>query len=271
MTTSTKEFEGRTALITGGARNIGFAIAEVLAERGANIVLADICRDLETIPYTMSTRNDLEEAVDKLERLGTGVRGMECDVRDENQVKKTVDQVVTEFGGIDFLINNAGVISLLPINEISEKAWCEVVDTCLKGAFYTCKHVALHMIARGFGKIVNISSIAGQRGLGLGVHYCAAKHGVIGLTKALAIELADHRINVNAICQGTTESIILEGLATHLGLDEEPYQHFSQAHLFKDCRIRPIDIGNAVRWLVSEESSRVTGAVINLDAGWSAR
>jgi len=117
---------------------------------------------------------------------------------------------------------------------------------------------------------VNISSVAGLRGLGLSVHYAAAKHGVIGLTKALAMEVADHAINVNAICPGTVESPMLKGLASQINLKKDAYEHFSQGHLIREQRITPQDIANAARWLVSEDSRFLTGTIISVDAGWSA-
>jgi NAD(P)-dependent dehydrogenase (short-subunit alcohol dehydrogenase family) len=181
-----------------------------------------------------------------------------------------VELIIDEFGHLDFLVNNAGVNSLSPIEKISEEAWNEIVDVCLKGTFFCCKHAVSHMIERHFGKIVNISSMAGLRGLGLSVHYCAAKHGVLGLTKALAVEVGDHNIHVNAICPGTVESPILRGLATQIGRNKKIYEQFSRGHLFHDRRIAPEDIACAVRWLVSEESRCVTGTVITVDAGWSA-
>jgi NAD(P)-dependent dehydrogenase (short-subunit alcohol dehydrogenase family) len=107
--------------------------------------------------------------------------------------------------------------------------------------------------------------------LGYSVHYCAAKHGVIGLTKALVKEVADHNINVNAICPGTVESPSLEGLASQVGLSDDAYQHFSEGHLFQDRRITPRDVAHAALWLVSEESRLLTGTTVNVDAGWSAR
>jgi NAD(P)-dependent dehydrogenase (short-subunit alcohol dehydrogenase family) len=127
------------------------------------------------------------------------------------------------------------------------------------------------MVEQQYGKIVNISSVAGLRGLGLSVHYAAAKHGVIGLTKALAMEVADQNINVNAICPGTVESPMLAGLASQIDLDKDAYEHFSQGHLIQGKRITPQDIANAVRWLASEESRFLTGTVISIDAGWLAR
>ncbi len=270
MKSANQAFSGKTALITGGARNIGLAVTRDLAARGVSVAIADICRDLETVPYPLSSSDDLEKSVAELASSGVKVIGLTCDVRDENQVSQAVQRVIDEFGQLDILVNNAGVVSLFSIGELSETAWNEVLDVCLKGSFLCCKYAIPQMIKQHYGKVVNISSVAGLRGLGLSVHYAAAKHGVIGLTKALAMEVADHNINVNAICPGTVESSMLEGLASQINLDKDAYEHFSQGHLIQGKRITPQDIANAVRWLASDESRFLTGTVINVDAGWSA-
>ena len=263
--------KGKGAMITGGARTIGLAIAKALASRGVSVAIADICHDLETIPYRLSSMSDLNRAVEEISALGAKALGLTCDVRSEDQVQAAVQRVIEEFGHLDILINNAGVISLYPIARLSEDAWNEVIDVCLKGTYLCCKYAVPHMIERRYGKIVNVSSVAGLRGLGLSVHYCAAKHGVIGLTKALAMEVADHNINVNAICPGTVESPSLVGLAAQAGVSADAYQHFAQGHLFKDRRITPGDVAYAALWLVSEESRLITGTTVNVDAGWLAR
>ena len=265
-----QEFKGKTALITGGARNIGLAVAKDLASRGASVAIADICRNLETVPYSLATTDDLEKGIAELISFGGQAIGLKCDVRDESQVGSTVEKVIAQFGKLDILVNNAGVISLSPISELTASAWNEVLDVCLKGTFFCCKHAVPPMIKQHYGKIVNISSVAGLMGLGLSVHYAAAKHGIVGLTKALALEVSDHNINVNAICPGTVESPMLQGLASQIHLDQDPYEHFSRRHLIREQRITPQDIANAVRWLVSEESRFLTGTIISVDAGWLA-
>jgi len=265
-----RDFKDKTALITGGARNIGLTVARDLAARGVTVAIADICRDLETVPYPLSSSDDLEKSVAELSSTGAKAIGLICDVRDEHQVSQTVERVIDEFGKLDILVNNAGVVSLFSIAKLTETAWNEVLDVCLKGPFFCCKYAVPQMIKQHYGKVVNISSVAGLRGLGLSVHYAAAKHGIIGLTKALAMEVADHNINVNAICPGTVESPMLEGLASQIDLEKDAYEHFSQKHLIRGKRITPQDIANAVRWLASDESRFLTGTVINVDAGWTA-
>lgn len=266
-----KEFSGKCALVTGGARNIGLAIAKELAAQGASIALVDICRDLKTIPYALAGPSDLERAVQEIAQMGVETLGLTCDIRQDRQVKAALGQVRDQFGRLDILVNNAGVVSLNPITRLTEKAWDEVVDVCLKGTYLCCKYALPAMVEQHYGKIVNISSVAGLRGLGLSVHYCAAKHGIIGLTKALALEVADHNINVNAVCPGTTESPMLSGLASQIHLAGDPYPHFARQHLFQDRPITPGDIARTVAWLVSDKSQSTTGAVIPVDAGWSAQ
>jgi NAD(P)-dependent dehydrogenase (short-subunit alcohol dehydrogenase family) len=263
--------QGKCALVTGGARNIGLAIARELGAHGASVAIVDICHDLETIPYALSTPEDLVRGVKELTDGGIPAMGLECDVRVESQVQNAVMQVIEKLGGVDVLVNNAGVSSLYPIQQISQTCWDEVVDVSLKGTYLCCKHVVPHMIKQQGGTIVNIASVAGIRGLGYSAHYCAAKHGVVGLTRALAMELADHRIHVHAVCPGTVESPILPGLAAQAGADGDAYAHFSKGHLFQDQRIAPEDIARAVRWLVSGESRCLTGTILPVDGGWSVR
>jgi NAD(P)-dependent dehydrogenase (short-subunit alcohol dehydrogenase family) len=262
---------GLSALVTGGARNIGLSIARGLASRGASVAIVDLDHDLETIPYPLATADQLARAVDELIRMGGQAIGMRCDVRDEGQVRETVDRVIQDFGRLDILVNNAGVGSLYPVQGLTEKAWNEVVDVCLKGTFLCCKYAVPQMIKQRNGRIINIASVAGLRGLGYSAHYCAAKHGVIGLTRALAVELANHGIQVLAVCPGTVESLSLQGLASQVGLEGDPYGHFSQRHLFQDRRITPQDIAAAVGWLASGECRCLTGTILTVDAGWTAQ
>jgi NAD(P)-dependent dehydrogenase (short-subunit alcohol dehydrogenase family) len=142
----TGELAGRVALVTGEARNIGLAVAKELGAQGASMAIADICHDLETIPYALSTPEALDRAVLEFSDTGIRVVGLQCDVRVETEVQHLVNRVIEAFGRIDVLVNNAGVSSLYPIQDISMASWDEVVDSCLKGTFLCCKHVVPHMI-----------------------------------------------------------------------------------------------------------------------------
>jgi NAD(P)-dependent dehydrogenase (short-subunit alcohol dehydrogenase family) len=264
--------EGKVAVVTGGARGNGLASAKLMAAEGADIVIADICEDMETIPYAMSTPTGMAAAVDEIKEMGRKAIGIKCDVRKAPDVEAMVKQTLETFGNIDILVNNAGNSSMMAVVDMSEQEWDEVLDTHLKGTFLCCKYVVPGMISRHSGKVINISSVGGHRGFGLGSHYCAAKHGIIGFTKSLAMEVADHNVNVNAVCPGTVWTPMMQGVAAFFGMEaDEAKEQFLAGHLFKDREIMPEDIGKAVLWLASEDSKCITGQSVLVDAGWTCR
>lgn len=263
---------GKVAIVTGGARGNGFAAARLLAQEGADVALADICADIPTVPYPLSTAETLKQAVAEIEKLGRRALGIKCDVRQAADVQAMVQQVLDTFGRVDILVNNAGTATLEALVDMSEETWDDMIDVHLKGTFLCCKYVVPHLIEQHSGKVINISSVGGTRGFGMGSHYCAAKHGIIGLTKSLAMETADHNINVNVVCPGTVWTDMMAGLANYFGMETaEAKENFFSGHLFKDREITPEDIGRAVLWLATDDSKCITGAVIMVDAGWTAR
>jgi NAD(P)-dependent dehydrogenase (short-subunit alcohol dehydrogenase family) len=266
------KLKDQVAIVTGGARGNGFAIAKALAGEGCNVVIADICADMESVPYPLATPDDMDAAVKAIEALGVKAVGVKCDIRSSADVSALVDKVLADFGKVDILVNNAGVTSLVPVAEMDELTWDETLDSHLKGTFLCCKYVVPHMIDAHAGKIVSISSVGGQRGFGMGSHYCAAKHGIIGFTKSLAMETADHNINVNVVCPGTIWTKMMSGLADYFGMDQDEAKvDFMKGHLFKDREISSDDIGQAVLWLCLPESKCVTGNMITVDAGWTCQ
>jgi NAD(P)-dependent dehydrogenase (short-subunit alcohol dehydrogenase family) len=266
------KLEGKVAIVTGGARGNGLAAVKCMAEEGADIVIADICEDMATIPYSMSTQEKMAEAVEGVKKLGRKALGIKCDVRKASDVEAMVKQVLDTFGKIDILVNNAGNSSMAPVAEMDEAMWDAVLDTHLKGTFLCSHYVVPHMINQHSGKIVSISSVGGQRGFGLGAHYCAAKHGIIGFNKALAMEVADHNINVNVVCPGTVWTDMMKGIAAFFDMDdeEEAKETFFAGHLIKERELTPEDIGRAVLWLVTEDTKNITGNMITVDQGWTA-
>jgi NAD(P)-dependent dehydrogenase (short-subunit alcohol dehydrogenase family) len=266
------KLEGKVAIVTGGARGNGLAAAKLLAQEGADIVIADICEDISTVPYPLSTPATMDAAVEEIKKLGRKAIGIKCDVRKAAEVEAMVVKALDTFGKVDILVNNAGVATLEALVDMSEETWDDMLDIHLKGTFLASKYVVQHMIAQHGGKVVNISSVGGLRGFGMGAHYCAAKHGIIGLSKSLAMETADHNINVNVVCPGTVWTDMMAGLASHFGMEtEEAKENFYAGHLFKDREITPEDIGRAVLWLCTEDSRCVTGAIIPVDSGWTSR
>jgi NAD(P)-dependent dehydrogenase (short-subunit alcohol dehydrogenase family) len=266
------KLEGKVAIVTGGARGNGFAAAKLMAEEGADVVIADICEDMPTIPYAMSTPDTMAQAVENIKQMGRKALGIKCDVRKASDVEAMVQQTLDTFGRIDILVNNAGNSSMMAIVDMSEQEWDEVLDTHLKGTFLCCKYAVPKMIEQHSGKVINISSVGGHRGFGLGAHYCAAKHGIIGLTKSLAMEVADHNVNVNVVCPGTVWTPMMQGVAAFFGMEaEEAKEQFLAGHLFKDREIMPEDIGRAVLWLATDDSRCITGQSVLVDAGWTCR
>lgn len=265
------KLEGKVAIVTGGARGNGFAAARCMAEEGANIAIADICENMETIPYDMSTEAVMQEAVAEIEKLGRKAIGIKCDVRKAADVEAMVDKVIETFGKVDILVNNAGNSSMVAVAEMDEQTWDEVLDTHLKGAFLCCRYVLPHMIEQHSGNVVNISSVGGQRGFGMGGHYCAAKHGIIGLNKSIAMETADHNIRCNVVCPGTVWTPMMQGIAAYFGMEgDEAKEQFFAGHLIKDPEVSSEDIGRAVLWLTTDDSRCITGNMITVDGGWTA-
>ena len=266
------QLEGKVAIVTGGARGNGFAAAKLMAENGADIAIADICEDMNTIPYSMSTTETMNEAVAEIEKLGRKAIGIKCDVRKSADVEAMVQKVIDTFGKIDILVNNAGNSSMVAIAEMDEETWDEVLDTHLKGTYLCCHFVLPHMIEAHSGKVVSISSVGGQRGFGMGGHYCAAKHGIIGLNKSMSMEVADHGINCNVVCPGTVWTPMMQGVAAYFGMEgDEAKEQFMAGHLIKDPEVSPIDIAQAVLFLVSDASRCITGNMITVDGGWTAQ
>jgi NAD(P)-dependent dehydrogenase (short-subunit alcohol dehydrogenase family) len=266
------KLQGKVAIVTGGARGNGFSAAKFLAEEGADIAIADICEDIASVPYPLATKATMDAAVAEIKKMGRKAIGIKCDVRVAAEVEAMVKQVLDTCGKVDILVCNAGVASLEALVSMTEECWDDMIDIHLKGTFLCCKYVVPHMIEQHSGKVVNISSVGGLRGFGMAAHYCAAKHGLLGLTKSLAMETADHNINVNAVCPGTVWTDMMAGLASHFGMEtEEAKESFLAGHLFKDREIMPDDIGKAVLWLCLEDSRCLTGDFIGVDAGWLCR
>ena len=240
------DLDGRRAVVTGGAQGIGRAIAERLLASGAAVTLWD--RDPEELESTRKA-------------LGAGTGGVVVDVADPESVERAAATTIGEAGGIDILVNNAGIAGPnattweYPVDE-----WRQVIDIDLNAVFYCCRAVVPHMIERGYGRIVNIASIAGKEGNPNASAYSAAKAGVIGLTKSLGKELADRDIAVNCITPAAARTRIFEQI--------------TQAHidymLSKIPRGRFVlveELASLVAWLVSEENSFTTGAVFDASGG----
>lgn len=244
--------ENKVAVITGGASGIGEGTVRRFAAEGAKCVIADI---------------QYERAAELAEELGESAVAFSVDVADESQVKATVEFAVSEFGQLDIMFNNAGILgSVGPISEIDGDGWLRTIDVLLNSVFYGIKHAAKVMIKQGSGSIINTASTAGVRA-GLGPHvYTAAKHGVVGLSQSVATELGPHGVRVNVIAPGGTISGLTARLVTGDHENLEKASTIIGAHNPLRRAGRPEDIANAVLYLASDEASFTTGAVLVVDA-----
>lgn len=262
---------GKVALVTGAARGQGRNHCLRLAQEGADIVALDICHDLPYPGYHLSTPEQLDDVVREVRALDRRALGLQADVRSLAEVSSAVERAIAEFGKIDILVNNAGIAAIASVTDMTEEQWDLVLDVDLKGVWVCCKYVVPHMMAQRYGKIINIASVAGLKGLGWGSHYSAAKHGVIGLTKSLAIETVQDGITVNAICPGTIFTPMIGELANVLGMDYDTAKsEMASGHMI-ELPIEWDDVSNMVIFLASDESRMLTGCVLTVDAGWLLR
>lgn len=267
--------DGKVALITGGARGQGRAHALVSAREGADVVLVDIADQIATVPYPMARQDDLAETVRQVEALDRRAIAVTADVRSQQQLDEAVARGIAEFGHIDILIANAGIWTQAPFWEITDEAWEDMIGTNLTGVWKSAKAVAPHMIERGSGSIVITSSVNGLEPGPAYAHYVASKHGVIGLMRNIALELAPHGIRCNSINPGAIKTPMTDHqgawdmFAGHEGGTEadmlEGGYHF---HALKGMTFLPPEvIANTALYLNSELAAAVTGVTIPVDAG----
>jgi NAD(P)-dependent dehydrogenase (short-subunit alcohol dehydrogenase family) len=248
------KLDGRVALITGGTQGLGLAMAQALAEAGADIVVTS--RDLAKAQRCADTLAS---------STGRRALGLAVDITEAQQINTMVEAVIEAFGRIDILVNNAGINIRKPVEEFDEASWDLVQQTNLKAPFLCARAVAPHMKKQGAGRIINLASMLGQVALPERSAYCSSKGGVIQLTKVLALEWAKHNITVNAICPGP--------IATELNL---PVINNPQANQLFISHIplgrwgKPEELGGAIVFLASDASSFMTGATLTIDGGWTA-
>jgi meso-butanediol dehydrogenase / (S,S)-butanediol dehydrogenase / diacetyl reductase len=254
-----KRFVGKTVVVTGASRGIGLGIAERFAEEGANLVLAD--RD-----------PGVEEAAAKVRKLGTDALPAICDVTKKSEVEALYQKAADKFGTVDISIQNAGIITIDKLEELSEKDWNRVLAVNTTGVFLCCQAAAKYMTKQGSGRLINSSSAQGRQGFIYTPHYAASKFAVIGLTQSLAKELAPRGITVNAICPGIIETDMWAYNDEHWGKLLGNYQ---PGELMKEwIQGVPLkragnakDIAGLVSFLASDDAAYITGQAVNIDGG----
>jgi 3-oxoacyl-[acyl-carrier protein] reductase len=240
---------GRVALVTGGSGGIGRAVVESLARAGTAVAVHYSCNGASA-----------EEATQCARALGVESMAFQADVSDASQVDALVAAVMEQMGGLDVLVNNAGIARDNLLVRMKDDEWDAVLNTNLKGAFHCARAAARHMLRRRWGRIINITSVVGIIGNPGQANYCASKAGLIGLTKALAKELAPRGITVNAVAPGFIATEMTASLA------EEVRQRMLQA-IPLGFFAEPKDVAAAVAFLASEEARYITGHVLQVDGG----
>ncbi|MDN5918253.1 MAG: mycofactocin-coupled SDR family oxidoreductase [Pseudonocardia sp.] len=269
--------DGKIAFITGAARGQGRAHALLLAEEGADIIATDIAAPVDTVRYPASTPEDLAETVKSVEALDRRIYSFVADVRDYNSLQAGLADGVAELGGLDIVVANAGICNdIAPSWEIGESDWQATLDVNLTGVWHTAKAAAKHLMDRGpGGSLILISSTSGFRGIPNLAPYNAAKHGVLGLAKTLANELAPYRIRVNSIHPATVHTIMIDNESTarvfRPDLDnptlDDSLDALRKVNLWDTPYVQVEDIANAALFLASDNSRYITGAALPVDLG----
>ena len=264
----TQRYVGKSVLVTGAARGQGRAHAVRLASEGADVALVDVCQDFPTTGYDGATEDDLAETVRLVEEQGRKALPYVVDTRDLPALQAAVDDVVTQLGGLDVVVANAGICTGSRFLDISSEQWDATIGVNLTGTFHTLKATVPVMIEQGRGgAIVVTSSVAGLRGLPYLADYVASKHAITGLAKTVANEVAQHRIRVNTIHPASVPT----GMTTPelFGLVQEDARTLGPIFMnaLPSSYTSAEDIAAAVAWLCSDEATNVTGVALPLDMG----
>jgi SDR family mycofactocin-dependent oxidoreductase len=262
--------EGKVAFITGAARGQGRSHAVRLAQEGADIIAVDIAAQIESVLYPMATPEDLAETVRQVEALDRRIHAVQADVRDRAALQSAFDDGVALLGGVDIVLANAGIapLSLQP----QEQEWYDVIDVNLTGVYNTVEVAKQALIDRGAGAIVLTSSTAGIAGIGGagsgGLGYTAAKHGVVGLMRSYANQLAEHSIRVNTVHPtGVNTPMVVNDVMQEF-LQSDPQLSNAMANALPVPMIEAVDISNAIVFLASDAGRYVTGVTLPVDAGF---
>jgi (+)-trans-carveol dehydrogenase/(-)-trans-carveol dehydrogenase len=269
--------EGKVAFITGAARGQGRSHAIRLAEEGADIIAVDICEDVDGIPYGGATEEDLAQTVKEVESLDRRIVATKADVREYDDLKRALDEGIAELGRLDIVSANAG-IGLAPAQaqDITEVTWQTMIDINLTGVWHTTKAATPHLIEGGRGgSMILTSSSQGLRSSQNIAHYASAKHGVVGLMRTLALELAPHNIRVNSLHPTNVDTPMIMNDATFRlfrpELEHPDRDDMAEAALSLNALpvawVDSVDISNALLFLASDEARYITGVTLSVDAG----
>ena len=256
--------KSKVAVITGAASGIGFAIAKAMSYAGASVVLADVSAEAG------------ETALANLRESGATAEFAAGDISKSADVRSLMDVAINEFGRIDILVNNAGLQHIAPVVDFPEERWDYLLGVILTGTFLCCKYALPHMIRQKWGRVVNIASLHGKVASPFKAAYVAAKHGVLGFTKVVALEVAEHNITSNAICPAYVRTPLVEKQ-----IDEQARRHgISRDDVVRKIMLEPAairrlldpeEVAALAVYLCSDQGAGITGSAIDIDLGWTAR
>ena len=270
--------EGQVAFVTGAARGQGRSHAVRLAQEGADIIAVDIGAQIDSVPMAMATPEDLDETRRQVLALGRRIVATQVDVRDAKALAKALDDGVSQLGHVDVVVANAGIVGYGLAHNLEEQAWHDVLDVNLTGVWHTAKAAIPHLIEQGRGgSIVLVGSTRGVSARPNLAHYVAAKHGVVGLMRSLALELAPHRIRVNCVHPGGVDTDMIHNPATYALFAPDLPEHertrqrlrerFQALNVLPVPWVDPVEISHAVLFLASDEARYITGVALPVDAG----
>ncbi len=256
--------KGRVVIVTGGASGIGYAIAKAFSQAGANFVIADVD------PLSG------ERARAEIQKAGASGTFVATNVSRTEEVRRLVEITVERFGKIDILVNNAGLQHIAPVVDFPEERWDYLIGVILRGSFLCCKYALPHMIKQKWGRIINIASLHGKVASPFKSAYVCAKHGLLGLTKVVALEVAEHNITSNAICPAyvrtpLVEKQIEEQAKRHAISPDEVVEKLMTVPAAIHRLLEPEEVATLALYLGSDAARGITGAALDIDLGWTAR
>ncbi len=251
--------DGHTVMVTGGGRGIGRAIALAFADAGARVAVAS------------RTTADVERVAADLLRAGSEAMGVACDVTEAPSVAAAVGAIERRFGAIDVLVNNAGMAESAPLVEVTDASWARTLAVNLTGTFLCTRAVLPGMLALGWGRVINIASVAGRVGFRYSTAYCAAKHGVLGLTRALALETARRGVTVNAVCPGWVDTDMtietIDRIAARTGRTRDEARAALERMSPQERLVAPDEVAAVALFLAGPSAAGLTGQALNVDGG----
>ena len=253
----------KVVILTGAASGIGRAAAILFGKEGATQVLSDI------------DEIGLRETLDLMKKGKDRAEIMRVDVTDSAQVKKMIDHTVKKHGRIDVLIANAGVVRVGPVEDFPDEDYDLLINVNLKGTYYSCKHAIPHLKKQGFGSVITLASVAAHIGQVNHANYCSTKAGILGFTRALALDLAPYGVRVNSVSPGATDTPMLVSDVTkqarERGVDYEVVKREFEGEGVLKRWATPEEVATGILYLASDESSYMTGSDLRIDGGWTAR